>query len=121
LSLAIYLDDCAFSHQLRQRLIQAGHRVQIPAEAHPPLTGAADQVHFAYCQKTNQVLLTMNPADFLDLHQQDADHPGILAVYQDHDPTKDMSYAGIVQAIANLEQTGVPIAGRFWVLNAFQW
>jgi hypothetical protein len=32
-----------------------------------------------------------------------------------------MSYADIVGAIANLEQTGVTIAGDFWSLNAYQW
>ena len=27
----------------------------------------------------------------------------------------------LVSAIANLEQTGVDIAGGFWSLNAYQW
>ncbi len=31
------------------------------------------------------------------------------------------SYADIVDALANLERTGVEVAGGFWVLNAYRW
>ncbi len=34
---------------------------------------------------------------------------------------KDMTYADIVRAIANLQQTGVTITGGFWLLNMFRW
>lgn len=121
MSLNIYLDDCAFSHRLRQLLIAAGHVVQIPAEVDPPLTAQADARHFAHVRATGQIILTYNPADFEQLHTQYADHPGILAVYQDNDPARDMSYSDVVRAIANLQQIGVPLAGGFWVLNAYQW
>jgi predicted nuclease of predicted toxin-antitoxin system len=121
LSLSIYLDDCAFSYRLRTVLIEAGHQVQIPAEVEPPLTGAADPSHFAHACATKRVILTKNPGDFFQLHQQHAEHPGILAVYQDNDPTKDMSYDDIMRAIANLEGTAVTVAGEFWVLNAYRW
>jgi hypothetical protein len=120
-SLAIYLDDCAFSYRLRRLLLDAGHRVQIPAEANPPLTGADDDIHFAHARATQQAILTYNAADFLQLHRQHPEHTGILAVYQDNDPTKDMTYADIVRAIANLEHTGVHVAGGFWSLNSYQW
>ncbi|CAN5736734.1 hypothetical protein BH10CHL1_BH10CHL1_14210 [soil metagenome] len=121
MGLAIYLDDCAFSYRLRKLLLEAGHQVQVPADVDPSLTGATDEVHFAHARITRQAILTYNPADFLELHQQDQDHSGILAVYQDNDPAKDMAYADIVRAIANLEQTGIAIPGSFWSLNAFQW
>ncbi|MEZ4867840.1 MAG: DUF5615 family PIN-like protein [Caldilineaceae bacterium] len=121
MSLPIYLDDCAFSHRLRQLLVKAGHRVQIPAEVTPSLRGAADDIHLAHARTTQQSILTYNAADFLRLHKQQPDHYGILTVYQDNDPTKDMTYADIVRAIANLEQTGVDIAGGFWSLNAYRW
>ena len=120
-SLAIYLDDCAFSHRLRSLLLDAGHRVQIPAEAVPPLTGADDDRHFAHARATQQVILTYTAAVFLLLHRRHPQHAGIFAVYQDNDPARDMTYADIVRAIANLERTGVPIADGFWSLNAFQW
>jgi predicted nuclease of predicted toxin-antitoxin system len=121
LSLRIYLDDCAFSHRLRQRLQAAGHEVQTPGEADPSLTGAADERHFAHARATGLVILTYNPADFLRLHHLTPDHPGILAVYQDNDPSKDMTYADITQAIANLEETTPTVARGFWILNAYQW
>ena len=121
MSLALYLDDCAFSHRLRQLLRQAGHDVQVPADVNPPLTGADDSVHFAHAKATGRVILTLNPRDFKALHDQDPNHPGILAVYQDNDPTKDMSFHDIVRAIANLENNVPTVARGFWSLNAYRW
>jgi hypothetical protein len=97
---------------LRQVLIDAGHAVQIPADANPPLTGAADALHFAYAQVTGQVILTFNPKDFLALHNQTSAHPGILAVYQDNDLSRD---------IENLQQIQPVLADGFWILNQYQW
>jgi hypothetical protein len=51
-------------------LIEAGHDVQIPADVTSPLTGAADEVHFAHAQAAGRAILTMNPKDFFHLHQQ---------------------------------------------------
>jgi hypothetical protein len=101
--------------------LEAGHDVQVPAEVDPPLTGASDEIHFAHAQTVDRIILTLNPKDFLSLHQKSPHSPGIFAIYQDNDPTRDMSYADIVKAIANLEDTGVPIAGGFWSLNAYRW
>jgi len=121
LSLALYLDDCAFSHRLRQLLRQAGHDVETPADVDPPLTGANDPVHFAHARATGRIILTLNPRDFKKLHDQSPDHPGVLAVHQDNDPTKDMSYKEIVQTIANLENSVPTLEGGFWSLNAYRW
>jgi predicted nuclease of predicted toxin-antitoxin system len=119
--LDLYLDDCAFSHELKRLLQEAGHHVTVPADAQPPLSGADDAIHFAHARATARVILTLNLRDFKDLHDREPEHPGILAVYQDNDPTKDMSYRQVVQAVANLERTGVAIAGGFWVLNAYRY
>ena len=121
MSLALYLDDCAFSHELRRLLLRAGHDVEIPAEVRPPLTGEDDAVHFAHAKAVGRTILTLNPGDFKALHDHDPEHPGILSVYQDNDPAKDMGYRQIVQAISNLESTGVSIVGGFWSLNAYRW
>jgi len=121
LSLALYLDDCAFSHELKRLLLEAGHDVEVPADMRPPLTGEDDAVHFAHAKAAGRAILTLNPRDFKELHDQDPDHSGILTVYQDNDPTKDMSYRQIVLAIANLERIGATIAGGFWPLNAYCW
>jgi hypothetical protein len=65
------------------------------------------------------VLLTRNCTDFQELHQANSVHSGILAVFQNSDPAKNMSYQAIVQAIANLEAAGHTIENQFIILN--QW
>jgi hypothetical protein len=120
-SLRIYLDDCAYSRRLREILKHDGHDVAVPGDADPPLTGADDDAHFAHARTQGRVVLTYNAMDFLALHRQAPDHPGILVVYQDNDPSKDMTYAEIGRAIANLVALGEPVAGGFWVLNRFRW
>jgi hypothetical protein len=44
-------------------------------------------------------------------------HPGILAVRSDNDPSRDMKDHEIVRAIGNLERAGVSIADEIHVLN----
>lgn len=121
MSLRIYLDDCAYSHRLCHLLREAGHDVQVPADVTPPLTGADDATHLSHAQSTHQAIVTLNAKDFKALHDQDTDHSGILVIYKDNDPTRDMRYIDIVQAIGNLERMVPQIAGGFWVLNAYLW
>ena len=96
LSLPLYLDDCAYHKVLLSLLQGAGHQVVYPAQA--GISGKKDPVHFDYAKKNSLVLITKNPKDFLDLHHHDSNHAGILGIYQDNDPTRDMSHAEIVQA-----------------------
>jgi hypothetical protein len=119
LSQRIYLDDCANDKELAALLRAAGHHVVIPAAA--GLTGRPDPAHLAYAAANNLVLLTKNPNDFKDLHDAGQFHTGIFGVYQDNDLSRDMSYAEIVRAIANLENAGITIAGEFHVLNAWRY
>jgi hypothetical protein len=65
------------------------------------------------------VLLARNCSDFQELHQLNSSHYGILAIYQDAAPSKNMSYLAIVKAIGNLEAAGLDLANQFMVLN--QW
>jgi predicted nuclease of predicted toxin-antitoxin system len=121
MALDLYLDDCSNGDLLDELLRRAGHRVIRPTHADVGLEGADDDVHLRYAAANGLTLVTKNPADFLELHKTDQRHPGILAIYQDNDPSRDMSDAEIVKAIANLEGAaqsgGDPIAGRFHVLN----
>jgi hypothetical protein len=121
LSLSLYLDDCAFSHELKRLLIEAGHDVETPADVHPPLTGEDDSVHFTHARATGRIIITLNARDFKEIHDKVPDHPGILVVYQDNNPAKDTSCREIVQAIANLEGSSVTITGGFWPLNVYRW
>ena len=97
----------------------AGHQVTTPRLA--GITGREDEVHFHYAAEHGLVLLTKNPDDFLELHEKNAQHAGILLVYQDNDPDRDMSHAEIVRAVANLEQAGMTFAGSCHVLNAWRY
>jgi hypothetical protein len=121
LSLKLYLDDCAYSRRLCQLLREAGHDVETPADLAPPLLGADDAAHFAHARAAGRAILTLNARDFKALHDRDAAHAGILVVYQDNDASKDMRYADIVRAIANLERSVPQVAGGFWVLNLYRW
>jgi len=119
LSQNIYLDDCAYAHDLVLLLVAGGHRVVTPADA--GTTARSDDVHFQYAVANQLVILTKNPKDFWQLHLSGGPHSGILALYQDNDITRDMSYAEIVKAIANLETASVAIAGQFHSLNAWRY
>jgi hypothetical protein len=67
--------------------------------------------------------VTKNHDDFKDLHlliqATLGRHMGILAIRFDNDPSRDMKDAEIVRAIRNLEQSGLPVANGFHILN--QW
>jgi hypothetical protein len=115
----IYLDNCAYDKALVKHLQDAGHQVITPPEV--GLQGADDQAHFQRAQKEGWVLLTKNPRDFEELHEADRGHAGIFAICQDNDPSRDMTYADIVRAIANLVGAGVPLAGEYHILNAWRY
>ncbi len=119
LSQKIYLDDCAYAKELVRLLAAAGHQVATPRQA--GTTGRNDEVHFRYATENNLILVTKNPDDFLELHQTNSQHAGILLVYQDNDPERDMNHTDMVRAIANLEQAGVVFAGSCHVLNAWRY
>jgi Domain of unknown function (DUF5615) len=72
-----------------------------------------------YAIAANRVLLTRNCADFLELHQLNPVHAGIIAVYQDADPSKNMSYHSIVKAIVNIQIAEYALENQFVILN--QW
>jgi Domain of unknown function (DUF5615) len=115
----IYLDDDSAKAALVMALRRAGHQVTLPADA--GIAGVSDPRHLIHSVQQQLVLLTRNHDDFEDLHLlvriTGGDHPGLLVVRSDNDPTRDMKDRDIVRAIANLERAGVPLAGEFHVLN----
>ncbi len=127
MALSLYLDDCAFSHALVRALRAAGHAVTVPADA--GLTGTDDDEHFAHAAAAGLILVTKNPRDFLALHgaYQAAGlaHAGILAIHQDNDPSRDMTVADTVRAVANVEaayaSSGLALASRFIELNHYRY
>jgi predicted nuclease of predicted toxin-antitoxin system len=117
----IYLDDDSAAPLLARVLRQAGHEVEMPADA--GLAGEDDAVHLTHAVRQDRVLLTGNYRDFLNLHnlvvQARGRHPGILVVRRDNDPRRDLTASGIVRAIRNLLAANVAVADQFIILN--QW
>lgn len=119
MALNLYLDDCANSDLLADLLTRAGHTVVRPEDA--GIAWADDDVHFAYAATNGLILITKDPDDFQALHLASPTHPGIFAVYQNNDVTRDMKDWDIVAAIARIEAAvGYPIAGEFHNLNAWR-
>jgi len=118
-ALRLLIDESADSRTLRRLLAAEGHEAVTAADA--GLLGARDSAIFAYTRAHNLVTLTRNPADFRELHQGEPQHAGIFLIYKDNDPTRDMTDADIVRAIANLISAGVPIEGEVHTLNHWRY
>lgn len=117
MSLSLLPDEDTQAKQLIQLLREAKHDVRTVSEA--GLTDQSDSAVLAYARQERRIILTRNCSDFQALHTANPSHPGILCVYQYNNRLKDMSYADIVHAIANLEASGWNIQNEFVVLN--QW
>ncbi len=85
------------------------------------LNGHPDLEILRHAHATGRTILTRNTGDFLGLHQSGFAHAGILAVFQEGDPLKNLSYAAIVRAIDNFLSAEVPIEGQFIPLNAWSY
>lgn len=119
MSLRLLVDEDTQAHLLVEMLRADGHNVLTVSEA--DLIAKSDQTVLNFARSQQRGLLTRNCDDFLALHEADPNHSGILAVYQDAAPKKAMNYTAIVRAIANLESTGLLVAGQFIVLNQYNW
>ena len=111
----LYLDDDTVDRRLVKLLMNAGHDVIVPADI--GLAGASDARHLARAVEGGLVLVSRNHDDFLDLHRligiAGGEHPGVLMIRSDNDPTRDLTLRSIVTAIARLAGSGVPIANQF--------
>jgi hypothetical protein len=115
----LYLDDDLDSNTLMGLLRRAGHEVVSPRAA--GTRGATDEDHLGYATTRGLVLLTANASHFLALHgmwrAQGRQHAGILIVYRENDPTRDMTPHEITAAVMEIERSGVPLAGFAYNLN----
>ena len=117
--LKLLLDEDSQAKYLVNLLRGVGHDVVTANER--DLGGLPDSVVFDYARKHKRVILTRNCNDFLELHQVNPVHAGILAVYQNSDPSKNMNYQSISKAIANLEMSGYNLENQFVILNQWSW
>jgi predicted nuclease of predicted toxin-antitoxin system len=115
----IYLDDDLDSNALIGLLRQGGHEVISPRVT--GTRGVTDEEHLRYAAARGLVLLTANAEDFINLHlewtAQHRDHNGILIVYRENNPARDMTFEQIARAVAELEQSGLLLANTFHNLN----
>ncbi len=119
MSLRLLIDEDSQDKRLVKFLREAGHDVITANEA--GLMSQPDPVVLSYASNNNRILLTLNCRDFQALHSANPNHPGILAVYQDANPSKKMSFKAIVKALANLEAANVPLANQFISLNSWNY
>lgn len=115
----LYLDDNRTDRALAGLLRSRRHGALLPADA--GLAGASDVRHLTYAIRQNLVVLTADCDDFEDLHTlvqtAGGEHPGILLIHYDNDPTRDMRPKHIVAAIGKLERSGMDLANQIVVLN----
>jgi len=119
LSLRLFVDEDTVAKALVGQLRKAGHDVLTVHEA--VLTSEPDDRVLEHAMRENRIVLTRNCEEFRALHAAHPKPPGICAIYQDRDPSKNMTYAAIVRALANLEASGLELAGQFVVLNAWNY
>jgi predicted nuclease of predicted toxin-antitoxin system len=79
--------------------------------------GAQDPEVIDLAQSLERVLLTHNAEDFHKLHRERPRRHGMIAVYRDADPRKNMNHEQIAAAIRRLEILKVTIAGDFYILD----
>lgn len=115
----LLVDEDSQARTLVQLLRAGGHDVLTAREA--GLSSLADREVLARATAERRVVLTRNCGDFLSLHTQSPGHCGILAVYEDADPSKNMTWTQIARSLANVESAGVTVVGMFLVVNAWCW
>lgn len=115
MSLKLLIDEDSQAQSLVNLLRNASHDVLTVNEA--GLMSQPDSIVLNYAIENNRVLLTRNCRDFKALHEVNSSHPGILAIYQEANPLKKISYKDLVKAIANLESANFSLANQFIALN----
>jgi predicted nuclease of predicted toxin-antitoxin system len=118
----LYLDDDMDANELIALLQHAGHEVMSPRAV--AMRGAEDEAHLSYAAGEQYVVLTANVRDFFTLHQRWQDegqsHAGILALYRENNPRRDMTYTQIARAVSHLEGAGLPLQNTFQNLNMWR-
>ncbi len=119
MSLRLLIDEDTQDARLVVMLRTEGHDVVTVNEA--GLRGQPDSAVLAHAARVQRVVLTMNCRDFLELHQADSAHPGIIGIYQSSELCKNMTFAEIAVALANLTASGWDLTKQFVVLNAWNY
>lgn len=115
----VYLDNDLDSNALIGLLWDAGHMVISPRAV--GTRGIDDEDHLRFAAANSLTLLTANAKDFTNLHEEltkrQLQHSGILIVYRENNPARDMTSRQIAQALTKIEQSGIPIENACYNLN----
>ena len=115
----LYLDDDLDSNLLISLLKQLGHEVTSPRAV--GTRGAPDEDHLRYAADRGLVLMSANAGDFVHLNRNWVEsrtgHSGILVVYRENNPARDMSFREIAEAVGAVEESRLPIANTCQNLN----
>ena len=115
----VYLDDDVDANELIGLLRQGRHEVISPRTV--GTRGVVDEEHMRYAAANGLVLLTANAEDFASLHAEwtarKQGHNGILILYRENNPARDMSFEQIADAVTQVERSGVPLANSLHNLN----
>ena len=112
----LYLDEDVASKELTSRLAAAGHDVL------SPMRGEPDSRCWRHAQEQGAAVVTMNVVDFVRLAEATEGHHGLLLVYRENDPTRDMNAGSIAAAVARVAETSRDgPRGAIIVLNQFCW
>ena len=117
LGLRLLIDEDTQSRLLIRLLRETGHELTTVSDVQ--MEGRPDRDVLAYACSKNLIILTRNARDFYMLHEQNPEHPGILAIYHDKEPAKNMDYKSIVKAVSNVQNNGLELSRQFIVLNAW--
>lgn len=118
----LYLDDDMDANELIGLLEHEGHAVVSPRSV--AMRGAEDEAHLRYAATEQHVVLTANVRDFLTLHQRWQEegrvHAGILGLYRENNPQRDLTYGQIARAVSHLERAGLALENTFQNLNMWR-
>ncbi len=114
-----YLDDDLDADRLIGLLRHAGHEVVSPRGV--GTRGVADEEHLRFAAANELVLHTANARDFVDLSRawrnEGTGHSGVLTVYRENNPARDMSFEQVALAVTRIEQSGMTLENDVHNLN----
>lgn len=115
----VYLDDDLDSNILISLLKHSGHAPVSPRSV--KTRGASDAEHLSYAASNGFALLTANAVDFIQLHDKwralGQSHHGILIVYRENDPSRDMSFREIAATVTRIQDSGIALMNTIQNLN----
>jgi hypothetical protein len=118
----LYLDEDSSGAALLKLLRQAQHDVQSAVEV--GRQGHSDAIQLTHAIEAERVILTKNYSHFEELHEliltANGRHPGIIAVYSENNPRRDMTLRGITIAIGKLGSSGMSMESQFCSLNEWR-